>query len=99
MVGEDKVSVTCSILVTIEFRIVHVHLVACQGAGDADAAEADVEKYVAGGLHPLHYGSVKYLPCNAAAGARVKLGYFDQAGQVCLEATARPTWAFYLITA
>ena len=62
---------------------------------NADAAEADVEKYVAGGLHPLHYGSVKYLPCYAAAGARVKLGYFDQAGQVCPEAS----WAFYLITA
>ncbi len=99
MVGQDKVGVTCSTLVTMKFRTVHVHHVACQGAGDADAAEADVEKYVDGGLHPLHYGSVKYLPCYAAAGARVKLGYFDQAGQVCPKANARPTWAFYLITA
>ncbi|KAL3142535.1 hypothetical protein ABBQ38_002857 [Trebouxia sp. C0009 RCD-2024] len=40
-----------------------------KGAGDDDAAEADVAKYVAGGLLPLHYGSIKYLPCYAAAGA------------------------------
>ena len=56
---------------------------AWQGAGDDDAAEADVAKYVAGGLLPLHYGSIKYLPCYAAAGARIKLGYFDQSGKVC----------------
>ncbi|KAL3148601.1 hypothetical protein ABBQ38_014029 [Trebouxia sp. C0009 RCD-2024] len=54
----------------------------CLGAGDDDAAEADVAKYVAGGLLPLHYGSIKYLPCYAAAGARIKLGYFDQSGKV-----------------
>lgn len=58
-------------------------LFAWQGAGDDDAAEADVAKYVAGGLLPLHYGSIKYLPCYAAAGARIKLGYFDQSGKVC----------------
>ncbi|KAL3145112.1 hypothetical protein ABBQ38_001721 [Trebouxia sp. C0009 RCD-2024] len=52
-----------------------------QGAGDDDAAEADVAKYVAGGLLPLHYGSIKYLPCYAAAGARIKLGYFDESGK------------------
>ena len=34
MVGQDKVGVTCSILVTMKFRTVHVHHVACQGAGE-----------------------------------------------------------------
>ena len=61
-----------------------------QGAGADDAAEADVANYVAGGLLPLHYGSIKYLPCYAAAGARIKLGYFDQSGKVCPEAIIGP---------
>ncbi len=72
---------------------------AWQGAGDDDAAEADVSKYVAGGLHPLQYGNIKYLPCYAAAGARVKLGYFDHLGQVCSEAIAVPPCACHLSTA
>ena len=64
-------------------------LFAWQGAGDDDAAEADVAKYVAGGLLPLHYGSIKYLPCYAAAGARIKLGYFNESGKVCPYKTKR----------
>ena len=100
MVGEDKVGMTCSIYVTMRLKTLHTHLVCWQGAGDDDAAEADVEKYVAGGLDKLHYGSVKYLPCYAAAGCWVKLGYFDQPGQVRLlqvEAVDEPISAFYLV--
>lgn len=57
-----------------------------QGSGAGDEAEADVAEYVAGGLPPLHYSNVKYLPCYAAAGARIRLGYFDESGQVHAEA-------------
>ena len=31
----------------------------------------ELEGYVKGGLAPLHYGSIKYLPCYAAAGSRL----------------------------
>lgn len=63
-------------------------VLAWQGAGDDDQAEADVAKYVGGGMPALHYGSIRYLPCYAAAGARVKLGYFDESGKVYATAFA-----------
>ena len=45
----------------------------------------ELEGYVKGGLAPLHYGSIKYLPCYAAAGSRVTFGMFNDVGKVSFE--------------
>ena len=45
----------------------------------------ELEGYVKGGLAPLHYGSIKYLPCYAAAGSQVTFGMFNDIGKVCFE--------------
>ena len=42
----------------------------------------ELEGYIKGGLEPLHYGGIKYLPCYAAAGSRVTLGLFNDIGKV-----------------
>ena len=45
----------------------------------------ELEGYVKGGIAPLHYGSIKYLPCYAAAGSQVTLGLFNDVGKVSFE--------------
>ncbi len=53
-----------------------------QAEGRIHEAVEDIEKYVKGGFSPLQYGSVKYLPCYAAAGLLIKLGLFNHLGEV-----------------
>ena len=53
-----------------------------QGQGNERQAVTELEGYVKGGLESLHYGSIKYLPCYAAAGSRVTLGLFNDIGKV-----------------
>ena len=56
-----------------------------QGQGNERQAVTELEGYVKGGLESLHYGSIKYLPCYAAAGSRVTLGLFNDIGKVSFE--------------
>ncbi|KAL3131377.1 hypothetical protein ABBQ38_007692 [Trebouxia sp. C0009 RCD-2024] len=53
-----------------------------KGQGNDRQAVTELEGYVKGGLDSLHYGSIKYLPCYAAAGSRVTLGLFNNIGKV-----------------
>ncbi|DBB11525.1 TPA: hypothetical protein ACH3X3_006927 [Trebouxia sp. C0006] len=53
-----------------------------KGQGNEHQAVTELESYVKGGLESLHYGSIKYLPCYAAAGSRVTLGLFNDVGKV-----------------
>ncbi len=56
-----------------------------QGQGNEHQAVTELESYAKGGLESLHYGSIKYLPCYAAAGSRVTLGLFNDVGKVSFE--------------
>ncbi|KAL3151520.1 hypothetical protein ABBQ38_012518 [Trebouxia sp. C0009 RCD-2024] len=53
-----------------------------KGQGNDRQAVTELEGYVKGGLDSLHYASIKYLPCYAAAGSRVTLGLFNNIGKV-----------------
>ena len=54
-----------------------------QAEGHINEAACDIVNYVRGGFSALQYGSVNYLPCYAAAGLLIKLGMFNNTGQVC----------------
>lgn len=56
-----------------------------QGQGNERQSVTELEGYMKGGLAPLHYGSIKYLPCYAAAGSRVTFGLFNDIGKVSFE--------------
>ena len=56
-----------------------------QGQGNERQSVTKLEGYVKGGLAPLHYGTIKYLPCYAAAGSRVTFGMFNDIGKVSFE--------------
>lgn len=53
-----------------------------QAEGHINEAACDIVDYVRGGFSALQYGTINYLPCYAAAGLLIKLGIFNNTGQV-----------------
>ena len=53
-----------------------------QTEGHLHKAAQDIVNYVRGGFSALQYGTIKYLPCYAAAGLHIKLGSFNSLGEV-----------------
>lgn len=56
--------------------------VVLQAEGHLHEAAQDIVNYVRGGFSALQYGTIKYLPCYAAAGLLIKLGSFNSLGEV-----------------